>query len=94
MKKLRLELDALEVESFSTFDDAKGRGTVEGRASEAWNSNCCPQSASVPVACVCVSAEEGGTCETTCNPNDCATCNGSWSCQTNCQFSVSCPVRC
>jgi hypothetical protein len=77
MKKLRLELNALKVESFSTRDEANGRGTVEGREwSEEWNSNCCPQSASVPVACVCASAEEGSTCETTCNPNDCMTCDG------------------
>jgi hypothetical protein len=81
MKKLRLELDALEVESFSTLAGEKERGTVKGqRWSEEWNSNCCPQSASVPVACMCLSMDDEGTCDTTCNPYDCYSCNGGASC--------------
>jgi hypothetical protein len=86
MKKLRLELDELEVESFSTVTGETERATVEGQAlSQQFNSQCCPQSASVPVACICASAGElGDTCETTCNPNDCFTCNGGFSCAANC----------
>ncbi|MFL5542963.1 MAG: hypothetical protein ACJ8J0_28550 [Longimicrobiaceae bacterium] len=93
MKKLRLELDELEVESFSTLADEKKRATVEGQEVTAqWNSECCPQSASVPVACICASAgEPGDTCETTCNPNDCFTCNGGWSCA---DCTATCPRRC
>lgn len=81
MKKLRLELDALEVESFSTLADKKERGTVEGQEwTDQFKSNCCLNSASVPVACLCRSDNFEGTCETTCNQNQCFTCNGGWSC--------------
>jgi len=86
MKKLSLELDALEVESFSTIDDANERGTVAGReASDAHYSSCCPPSASVPVACVCVSEEGEQTCDTTCNPYDCMTCNQDVTCAVDCR---------
>jgi hypothetical protein len=81
MKKLRLELDALEVQSFSTLAGEKERGTVKGQwGSDYPYSGCCPQSASVPVACICASMEHEGTCDTTCNPNDCYSCNGGVSC--------------
>lgn len=93
MKKLHLDLDALEVESFSTVAGEKERGTIEGLEwTEEWNSNCCPQSASVPVACFCASNDINNTCETTCNPNQCHTCNGGWSCG-DCP-TATCPDWC
>lgn len=80
MKKLRLTLEALEVESFSTLAHPGQRGTVQGRASIGSYTDCCPPSASVELACLCASIEMNQTCETTCNPNQCHTCNGAWSC--------------
>ena len=55
MRKVKLELDQLEVASFATVKEAGARrGTVRGREfTEEWNSNCCnPQSYSYP-ACYC-----------------------------------------
>lgn len=80
MKKLRLTLEALEVESFSTVVGEGTRGTVEGRASVGMYSDCCPRTVSEPVACLCMTHELEGTCETTCNNHQCHTCNGAWSC--------------
>ncbi len=37
MKKLRLDLDALTVDSFSTKITENGTGTVEARAATEWN---------------------------------------------------------
>ena len=82
MKKLRLGLDDLEVESFSTLTGGKERATVKGYV----------ESESVPVACVCVSVDEAlYSCAPTCNPND-YSCNGGWSCAGDC--TASCPRRC
>ena len=82
MKKLRLEMDELKVESFSTLAGEQERATVEGYA----------ESESVPVACVCVSKDEAlYSCAPTCNPND-YSCNGGWSCAGNC--TASCPRQC
>lgn len=67
MRKLRLELDSLEVETFDTRDSpARAAGTVHAHGSEdpppdtAWNQHTCDV-----MSC-------GGTCWLT--PNVCGTC--------------------
>ena len=62
MRKLKLDLDALEVTSFETHDDGDGRGTVAGHLhqqaepnTEAWMDTCNG----------CASAY--GTCMASCN---------------------------
>lgn len=73
MRKLTLELDALEVETFDTAAPAAGHGTVKGHAGSRWGDTCwntwcpaftCPE---------CASPDEtlnqwtcGGTCAETC----------------------------
>lgn len=98
MKKLRLEIDELQVESFSTAADPEQRGTVFGRATHV--SPCEPTAYS---RCWGLCGEEtdgtfcggGGftdICDTeytncgdrSCNASDCGTCNTSCY-HTNCQ---------
>lgn len=64
--KLRLQVEELAVESFVTADSFDVRGTAKGHAT---GFGCPVPSASEPVACLCQTFE--GTCDTTCNPNQC-----------------------
>ena len=95
MKKIRLDLDMLSVESFRTTDDgADARGTVqahipietEGRECESidvcTNWDCEP--------CTCVT--DCGTCyDNTCGPTYCGTCETQCgTCDPYCCCSCSC----
>lgn len=87
MKKLRLELDALRVESFSTAGEARGRGTVHGNAPveppELYTQS------EDPVQC----QTQGYTCLASCNGscNSCYSCDGTChgSCLTQCDPSCN-----
>lgn len=70
MRKLSLHLEELVVESFSTTDAARGRGTVRGMDSVTIDQDSC-------VTCAPTCATCGGTCPNTCPVtcgNTCATC--------------------
>jgi hypothetical protein len=70
MRKLNLHLEALVVESFSTTDAARERGTVRGMDSVTVDQDTC-------VTCALSCATCGGTCPNTCPMtcgNTCATC--------------------
>jgi hypothetical protein len=72
-KKIRLEMENLQVETFVTVDDGmKTRGTVKGHLfTDVRLSDCCPVSASGTWPCLCASDPRYGTCDTTCNPDQC-----------------------
>jgi hypothetical protein len=94
MRKLKLDLDQLTVDSFDTLSaDGAGRGTIEAFQSQApciieWNPTYAPTCAATCASC-------GGTCEQTCGGSCYATCNEPTcvTCQTHCE-QQSCVYLC
>ena len=101
MKKLKLNLDDLKVESFATTPDAaSGRGTVFGQVTHPYDSNCgtCPgntncgtcngESCDYPG---CTAA--GLTCVDPCGPggSEAGTCGPANTCVTTCEPQSTCP---
>ncbi|MFL5384592.1 MAG: hypothetical protein ACJ8GN_18880 [Longimicrobiaceae bacterium] len=81
MKKLTLQLDDLQIESFSTLHEpVTSEGTVQGFITLYCESNSCQWCATLSdceTGCGCGTRFEGGTCEyATCAP----TCAG-WTCE-------------
>jgi hypothetical protein len=78
-KKIRLEMEELAVDSFATVGgDAVLRGTVHGRDSRTYDDYTCyyeiecqQQTVSGTMPCLCASAGEQYSCDSTCNPNQC-----------------------
>lgn len=70
MKKLKLDMDALQVDTFTTADSGTGRGTVRGHVTLLHCSTQCDT--------------EGNTCDGghTCNAE--FSCNGEYSCALSC----------
>ncbi|HEU4456065.1 MAG TPA: pinensin family lanthipeptide [Longimicrobium sp.] len=98
MKKMKLEMDALSVESFETADVEEQAGTVHGNAQTEWNT--CPG-----YGPTCDGGDTcwdscGGACDTHyCTPNTCSvyclnpsnlpytdspTCRGLYTCAPQC----------
>jgi hypothetical protein len=79
MRKMRLQVDALRVESFDTAAASPERGTVHGHASLYWED--CYESETCPGAgwpCDPTDQSCGGTCyEFTCHPGCGGTAGGS-----------------
>lgn len=74
MKKLTLNPESLEVQSFSTSEDVRGRGTVQGEQLCTCPTNCtCPGCPSCAETCP-------ATCPYTCDDASCGTCIGDPSC--------------
>lgn len=74
MKKLRLDLDELEVESFDTRGGAREKGTVVGEQCSC-GGTCYPQ-ATCPQTCAYTCDDP--TCAYTCDDATCpASCNGT-----------------
>jgi hypothetical protein len=86
MKKLKINLDDLQVESFETQPD--GRSTVEAYSGDVtvYDDNCCGTN---DVSCNAATYGGGNTCDTTCDQFICtggcsgltvcdATCPGYW----------------
>jgi hypothetical protein len=88
MKKLKLNLDALQVESFATDPDHQtGRGTVEGHISG--RVLCGPVNPSAPFERSIIL-----TCGTVdCNQPSFALCTEKESCYHGCIVSAGCPTR-
>lgn len=89
MRKIKLDLDALDVDSFATLDSASARGTVVPH-SGAWT---CPDNCTLRTACF------GDSCEGSCGGDTCyALCvSGGFTC--NCDTAAtqpyaSCLVSC
>ncbi len=85
MKKLKLNLDDLKVESFNTSTSEPIKGTVKGN----WTyTNSCGEESDGIVICDTEQATCWNTCDATCFTNcatDCATCNGSCAADPSCQ---------
>lgn len=106
MSKLRLDLDALQVESFDTRPGAsRPRGTVQGHGRDTdlaacgdatfpvscWDDSCAGSCASCDGSCV------AGTCAASCNGTCAVSCNGTClaSCGGTCDATcVSCGYSC
>jgi hypothetical protein len=70
-RKLKLDLDALQVESFdTTVADHRHEGTVFGQGCTCYTNCTCP-------GCPTCDASCGGTCAASCNGTCDASCNGT-----------------
>ena len=88
MKKLKLNLDDLKVESFATTPDAaSGRGTVFGQDPTHPPENTCNTCGMEMFTCV------GYTCVEWCghNPSENGTCGPANTCVTTCEPQSTCP---
>jgi hypothetical protein len=87
MKKLRLQLEDLHIDSFTTTPPERPKGTVFGEQCTCWTQCTCP-------GCPTCDASCNGTCGGSCNGSCGATCDGScggtcdWSC--NCTYEATC----
>jgi hypothetical protein len=76
MKKTRLDLDSLSVESFDTTAAPEGRGTVHGNA-DTFQSYCSDGRTCIDTCdytCNQYNATCGSTCVGSCEPSGCGTC--------------------
>ena len=84
MKKLTLDLNALEVQSFATATPAPNRGTIHGEQ------QCtCPSACSCP-GCPTCDGTCLDTCQETCAGMTCVTCGGQETCGYTC-WTRACP---
>jgi hypothetical protein len=95
MKKIRLEIEALSVESFTPADAPALRGTVNGLASLYWED--CHDTETFDGAYGCGPTEQScnGTCyENTCHPGcgggGSVGCSGGCSAVTQCYMGTTC----
>ena len=86
MKKLRLQLDDLHVDTFSTTAAPKTKGTVFGEQCTCYTQCTCPGCPTCDASCgeTCASCDPscGGTCDDLCGTWD-ESCE-AWSCQVSC----------
>ena len=73
MKKMKLNLEALAIESFDTTHPPAKRGTVFG------DQCTCPTNCTCPGCPTC-----DGTCPQTCGDSCNGTCGGQWTCDPTC----------
>jgi len=84
MKKLALELDDLQVESFATLDAEEVRGTIGGQNEPVYTETC-------DGAYTCSSCVD--TCQNTCPASCWGTCDTCNTCEFHCtHFSICPPV--
>jgi hypothetical protein len=79
MNKLRLKLEDLQIDSFSTTPVKKEKGTVYGEQCTCRTACTCP-------GCPTCDASCNGTCDASCNGTCVASCNGT------CGDSCGCPT--
>ena len=79
MRKLRLDVEELAVESFETLEERAERGTVLGHArTYAWEYSCDENNTCAQM----MTCGANASCAYTCNNAD--TCGGEYSCDINC----------
>jgi hypothetical protein len=89
-RKLKLDLDALQVESFDTTSAGhRHDGTVFGQQCTCYTQCTCP-------GCPTCDASCNGTCEASCNGTCDATCNGTCgaSCNGTCDYCTAYDYTC
>lgn len=84
MKKLRLDLDGLSVESFGTHQDEDVRGTVAGRNEPPYTASCDGSCDATCVTCF-------NTCPYTCQNSCYGTCVTCRTCEFHCTHVTVCP---
>jgi hypothetical protein len=82
MKKLRLHLEDLQIDSFHTTPAEKPKGTVFGEQCTCYTQCTCPGCPTCDASC---NGTCGGTCNASCNGTCDASCNGTcgtgdWTC--------------
>jgi hypothetical protein len=75
MRKLRLQLEDLQIDSFPTTPAEKPKGTVFGEQCTCYTQCTCP-------GCPTCDASCNGTCEASCNGTCDASCGGTCDCGT------------
>jgi hypothetical protein len=85
MKKLRLELDELTVESFGTQREEDVRGTVAGQNEPAYTQSCDGSCVNTCASCVntCLN-----TCQASCAETNCNSC--AYTCEYRCTHRSVC----
>jgi hypothetical protein len=80
MKKLRLQLEDLHIDSFTTTPAERPKGTVFGEQCTCYTQCTCPG---------CPTCAGYGTCDASCNGTCAASCNGSCvaSCYGSCEWT-------
>lgn len=102
MRKLKLSLDSLQVESFDTDASQSMRGTVAGRAVTDYPDECvtpagtCFKNCSVDATCNSCDYSCAGSCWGTCGASCNGSCGASCGCNTDytacgCQTFETCP---
>jgi hypothetical protein len=88
MKKLRLQLEDLQIDSFQTTSPEKPKGTVFGEQCTCYTQCTCP-------GCPTCDASCNGTCDASCN-GSCDGCSGDPSCFGSCDETCewSCGTTC
>ena len=83
MKKLKLSLDDLRIDSFQTTAPAKPKGTVFGEQCTCYTQCTCP-------GCPTCYASCNGTCDASCNGTCGATCDASCNgtCEWTCDYAA------
>ncbi|HEX6910300.1 MAG TPA: hypothetical protein VF142_07890 [Longimicrobium sp.] len=85
MNKLRLQLEDLHIDSFTTTPAGKPKGTVFGEQCTCYTQCTCP-------GCPTCDASCNGTCDASCNGTCDASCNGTClTCDAACQSGGTCP---
>lgn len=91
MKKLRLQLDDLRIDSFDTTAPQKAKGTVFGEQCTCYTNCTCPGCPTCYQSC-------NGSCDASCNGSCGATCDGTCgaTCEDTCYntCAVSCGATC
>jgi hypothetical protein len=88
MKKLKLHLDELRIDSFDTTAPQNARGTVFGEQCTCYTQCTCP-------GCPTCDASCNGTCDASCNGTCDASC-GNNTCYASCNYTacrVDCPTN-
>ena len=99
MRKLRLQLEDLRIDSFDTTPAPKEKGTVFGEQCTCYTQCTCPGCPTCANYVTC-DASCNGTCDASCNGTCGASCNGTcgatcdWTCGFTCGASCggSCPT--
>jgi hypothetical protein len=85
MKKLKLDLEDLSVESFATTPDPRrDGGTVFGQQCTCYTQCTCPGCPTCDASC---NGTCGGTCEASCNGTCAGTCGASCNGTCGCEFT-------
>ena len=84
MKKLKLHLEDLRIDSFQTSPPEKPKGTVFGEQCTCWTQCTCP-------GCPTCDASCNGTCGASCNGTCAASCGGTcdYTCGNTCDYTCN-----